>query len=78
MKQNSKFKVGESLVDGMSCYELVLVTSNGSPKTSQVLQDDVKMAPRWLPKRYVLASWSIFRDLLPDPRCLKGDLGKRI
>ena len=36
------------------------------PKASQVPQDEAKMAPRWLPNRYVLASWWIFRNLLPD------------
>ena len=35
------------------------------PKPSQAPQDETKMVPRWLPNRYVLASWSIFRDLLP-------------
>ena len=35
--------------------------------------------PRWLPHRYVLASWSFFRDLLPDLRfpmkhCFSGAL----
>ena len=37
-------------------------------KASQVPQDEAKMAPRWLPNWYVLASWSFFRDLLPDLR----------
>ena len=37
-------------------------------KASQVSQDEAKMAPKWLPNRYVLASWSFFRDLLPDLR----------
>ena len=35
-------------------------------KASQVPQDETKMAPRWLPNWYVLASWSFFRDVLPD------------
>ena len=48
-------------------------------KTSQVPQDEAKMTPRWLPNRYVLASWSFFRDLLPDLRfpmyfCFSGAL----
>ena len=38
------------------------------PKASQAPQDEAKMAPRWLSNRYVLASWSFFRDLLPDLR----------
>ena len=37
-------------------------------KASQVPQDEAKMAPRWLPNRYVLASCLFFRDLLPDLR----------
>ena len=37
-------------------------------KASQVPQDEAKMAPRWLPNRYVLASWSFLRDLLPGLR----------
>ena len=37
------------------------------------------MAPRWLPNRHVLASWSFFRDLLPNLRfpmlfCFSGAL----
>ena len=48
-------------------------------KASQVHQDEAKMAPRWLPNRCVLASWSFFRDLLPDLRfpmyfCFSGAL----
>ena len=41
---------------------------NGSQKTSQVPKDEPKMAARWPPNRYVLASWSFFCDLLPDLR----------
>ena len=37
-----------------------------APKASQVPQDEVKMAPRWLPNRYVLGSRCFFRSLLPD------------
>ena len=37
-----------------------------SLKASQVPQDDTKMASKMLPHRYVLASWSFFRGLLPD------------
>ena len=48
-------------------------------KVSQVPQDEAKMALRWFQNWYVLASWSFFRDLLPDLRfpiylCFSGAL----
>ena len=39
-----------------------------SLKASQAPHDEAKMAARWLANPDVLASWSFFRDLLPDPR----------
>ena len=53
---------------GLCCLKLAPSCPRRSPKASQVPQDEAKMAPRWLPNRYVLASWSFFRDLLPDLR----------
>ena len=51
------------------------VGSSWSPEAQhgpQRLPKYPKMSPRWpsrcLPHRYVLASWSFFRDLLPDLR----------
>ena len=54
-------------------------TPKRSLKASQVPQDEAKMALRWVQNLYVLASWSLFRNLLPDLRfpmyfCFSGAL----
>ena len=48
--------------------KLALRPPKWSLKASQAPHDEAKMAARWLANPYVLASWSFFRDLLPDLR----------
>ena len=51
---------------GLCCLKLAPRCPRRPPNASQVPQDEAKMASRWLPNRYVLASWCFFRNLLPD------------
>ena len=53
---------------GLCWLKLVPRCPKWSPKASRVVQDEPKVVSRWLLNPHVLASWSFFRDLLPDLR----------
>ena len=60
-------QVGSKMAQDRLCWlKLVPRRPKWHPKASQAPQDEAKMAPRWLPNRYGLASCSFFGDLLPD------------